>query len=42
MTGVSALLKTVKDIESETSKGLRSLENAIDAINEGLKVLLLW
>jgi len=42
VTGVSSLLKTVKDVESEAGKGVRTLENAIDAINEGLKVLLPW
>jgi len=42
VTGVSSLLKTVKDVESEAGKGVRTLENAIDAINEGLKELLPW
>jgi len=34
-------MKTVKDVENEAGKGMRALENAINAINEGLKVLLL-
>lgn len=38
MTGVSSLLKTVKDVESEAGKGVRTLENAIDAIEEAVKV----
>jgi len=41
VTGVSSLMKTVKDVENEAGKGMRILENAINAINEGLKVLLL-
>jgi len=40
VTGVNSLIKTVKDVESEVGKGMKTLENAIDAINEGLKVLL--
>lgn len=39
VTGVSTLLKTVKDVESEAGKGVRSLENAIDAIEEAVKVM---
>lgn len=38
VTGVSSLLKTVKDVESEAGKGVRTLENAIDAIEEAIKV----
>ena len=40
VTGVSTLLKTVKDVESEAGKGVRSLENAIDAIEEAVKVIV--
>ena len=40
MTGVSSLLKTVKDVESEAGKGVRTLENAIDAIEEAVKVIV--
>ena len=42
---VSSLLKTVKNIESEADKRVRTLEKSIDAINKGLKVcsiLLVW
>jgi len=42
VTGVSSLLKTVKDVESEAGKGVRTLENAIDAIEEAVKVLLYY
>ena len=40
VTGVSSLLKTVKDVESEAGKGVRTLENAIDAIEEAVKVII--
>lgn len=40
VTGVSSLLKTVKDVESEAGKGVRTLENAIDAIEEAVKVIV--
>ena len=40
VTGVSSLLKTVKDVESEAGKGVRTLENAIDAIEEAVKVIM--
>ena len=40
VTGVSSLLKTVKDVESEAGKGVRTLENAIDAIEEAVKVVV--
>ncbi len=33
---VSTLLKTVKNVEDESSKGIQSLENTIDAIEAGL------
>ena len=33
---VSSLLKTVKNVEDESSKGIQSLENTIDAIEAGL------
>lgn len=41
VTGVSSLLKTVKDVESEAGKGVRTLENAIDAIEEAVKVIII-
>lgn len=34
---MSSLLKTVKNVEDEASKGVQSLENTIDAIEAGLK-----
>lgn len=34
---VSSLLKTVKNVEDEASKGVQSLENTIDAIEAALK-----
>ena len=34
---VSSLLKTVKNVEDEASKVVRSLENTIDAIDSGLE-----
>ena len=33
---MSSLLKTVKNVEDEASKGVQSLENTIDAIEAGL------
>ena len=33
---MSTLLKTVKNVEDESSKGIQSLENTIDAIEAGL------
>ena len=33
---VSSLLKTVKNVEDEASKGVQSLENTIDAIEAGI------
>ena len=35
---VSNLLKTVKNVEDEAAKGVRSLENAIEAIASDLQV----
>ena len=35
---VSSLLKTVKYIEYEVGRGIRSLENTIDSINADLQV----
>ena len=32
MSKVSSLLKTVKNVEDEASKGVQSLENTIDAV----------
>ena len=34
---VSSLLKTVKNVEEEAGKGVRSLENTIDAIDAELE-----
>ncbi len=34
---VSSLLKTVKNVEDEASKGVQSLENTIDAIEAGIR-----
>ena len=33
---MSSLLKTVKNVEDEASKGVQSLENTIDAIKAGV------
>lgn len=34
---VSSLLKTVKNVEDQASKGVQSLENTIDAIEAGIQ-----
>lgn len=34
---VSSLLKTVKNVEDEASKGVQSLENTIEAIDAGIR-----
>ena len=38
MAKVSSLLKTVKNVEDEAGRGVRSLENTIDSIDADLKV----
>ena len=35
---VSSLLKTVKNVEDEAGRGVRSLENTIDSIDANLQV----
>ena len=38
MAKVSSLLKTVKNVEDEAGRGVRSLENTIDSIDADLEV----
>ena len=38
MAKVSSLLKTVKNVEDEAGRGVRSLENTIDSIDADLKL----
>lgn len=37
---VSAMLKTVKNVEDEAGRGVRSLENTIDSVDADLKEFL--
>ena len=38
VTSVSSLLKTVKNVEDEAGKGVRTLENAIERISSEIAV----
>lgn len=40
VASVSSLLKIVRNVEDEAGRGVKTLENAIDAIKEELKVSL--
>ena len=42
MTNVTSLLKTVKSVEDEATRGTRALESTIEAIGQELKVHLLF
>ena len=38
MSSVSSLLKIVRNVEDEAGRGVKTLENAIEAIKEELRV----
>ena len=38
MTNVTSLLKTVKSVEDEATRGTRALESTIEAIGQEIKV----
>ena len=42
VSSVSSLLKIVKNVEDEAGRGVKTLENAIDAVKEELKVSCTW
>lgn len=41
MTNVTSLLKTVKAVEDEASRGTQALESSIEVIGQELKVCLI-
>ena len=42
MTNVTSLLKTVKSVEDEATRGTRALESTIEAIGQEIKVNKEW
>lgn len=42
VTSVSSLLKTVRSVEDEASRGVRAIESTVDAVKQAVVVSILF